>query len=68
VWPVVIVVISPFFDDIAGMIVAGKQVFIQTLIAQPTVEAFNKTVLHWFARRNIMPFDLGVLLPFQHSV
>jgi len=67
-WPVVIVVSPPFFDYITGVIVTGKQVFIQTLIAQPSVEAFNKTVLHWFARGNVMPINLGVLLPFQHGV
>ncbi len=45
-WAVVIIVSSPFFDDIAGVAVTGKQVFVQTFIPQPAVEALDKAILH----------------------
>ena len=58
-----VVVDPPFFDDLAGVVEVGKQVRVQTLIAQPSVEALDKPVPHRLAGRDVMPF-----LPCQHRV
>jgi hypothetical protein len=43
--PVGVVVDPPFLDDLAGLAEVGEQVLIEALVAQPTVEAFDKTIL-----------------------
>jgi hypothetical protein len=44
----------------------AEQGFVQRLIAQPTIEAFDKGILLRLARRNVVPFDLPVLRPAQN--
>lgn len=41
---------------------------VQALIAQPSVEALDKPVLHRLAGRDVMPFDAELLLPGQDSI
>ena len=36
--------------------------------SHPAVEAFVKSVLHWLARRDIVPFDPVILRPGEDSV
>ena len=67
-WPVEIVVDPPFFDDLPGMAVAAEQMLVQALVPQPAVEAFHEAVLHRFSGRNVMPFDVAVLLPGEHGI
>ncbi len=43
----------------------GKQRFIEALIAQPPVEAFDERILGRLARRDVMPFHLPLLPPTQ---
>ena len=43
---VLIVVGPPCFDDVFGVGVAGEDAFVQALVAQAAIEAFNKAVLH----------------------
>ncbi len=45
-----------------------EQVFVEAFLAYPSIESFNQTVLHWFARRNVMPADLAIFLPFEDRV
>ena len=58
-----IVVDPPFFDAVAGMLIAGEEPFVEALVAQPTIEAFHEAVLHRLARCDVVPFDLPILLP-----
>lgn len=67
-WPVQVVVYSPCLDELAGMEVASEQVLVETLVPEPSVEAFDKAVLHGLSRRDVMPFDAAVLLPSEHGV
>ena len=52
---VCVVVDPPFFDDLARLLEVGEQVFVEALIAQAAVEAFDKAILHRFAGCNVMP-------------
>ena len=64
----VIEVVAPYCNQMAGMAQAVEQVFIQALISHPTIEAFDKAVLHRLARGYVVPLDLAIFLPFQDSV
>lgn len=63
-----VIVVSPVFDSLPGMAVAGEQVLVEAFVAQASVEALHEAVLHWLARRNVMPVDGMVLLPFEDGV
>jgi len=67
-WSFNIVVGSPIFDHLAGMAVAGEQVFVQAFVTQSSIEAFDEAVLHRIARLDVMPFDTTVLLPLQDGI
>ena len=53
-----VVVVAPCRDQRPGVAQVGKQVFIETLVPQAAIEAFDEAVLHRFSRRNVVPFDL----------
>lgn len=37
--------------------------------AGPSIhEAFHEGILHWFSRRDVMPFDAGILTPGQYGM
>jgi hypothetical protein len=55
-------------DVIIIMPQAGEQNFIKALIPQTTIEAFDKAVLHWLARRDIVPIDKMVLAPPENGM
>ena len=67
-WPCIVIVPAPIVKGLASVIVAGEQVLIQTFVAQTSVEAFDKSILHGFAGLNVVPFNLGVLAPFENGV
>lgn len=66
--PVVIVVGAPCRNHATGMAQRREQVFVEAFLAHPSVEAFDQTVLHWFSRRDVMPADLAIFLPFEDRV
>jgi len=47
----------PGRDQIAGMGEVAKQRLVQELVPHPTIEAFDKAVLHWLAGRDVVPFE-----------
>ena len=63
-----VVVLPPCFDDLTCLVEVGEQVLVEALVAQPAVEALNKAILHRFARCNVVPFDVVLLLPGQDGV
>ena len=63
-----VVVDPPFFDDVSCLVEIGEQVLVEALVAQPAVEALHEAILHWFARRDVVPFDAALLLPNQDGV
>lgn len=63
--PVHIVVEPPFLDDLARVAIAGVEPLVETLVPEPSDEAFDQTVRHRPSRRNVMPLDLLLLLPGQ---
>lgn len=64
-----VVVDSPFLDNLASLVQIGEQVFVEALVAQPAVEAFDKTVLHRLAGRDVVPLlDPEFLLPGQDRI
>ena len=65
---VMVVVVAPCRDQVAGMAQAGEQMLVEALVPQAAVEALDEAVLHGFARRDVVPFDLSVLLPRQDRI
>ena len=63
-----VVVVSPGIDHPAGMAVASEQVLIEALVAEPADEGLDQFVLHRLARGDVVPIDLGVLLPLQEGI
>ena len=56
-----VVVRPPCLDDPSRRGQRGEQVFVQTLVAQATIKAFDEAVLLRLARRDVMPLDARVL-------
>jgi hypothetical protein len=44
------------------------QVFVQALVAQATIERFYRAILLRLTRRDVMPFDPGVLAPGEDGM
>lgn len=65
---VLVIVLPPSTDDLPGMTVTGKQMLIETLVPEPAVEALDEAILHRLARRDVVPLDAALLLPFEHRV
>ena len=66
--PDVVVVVSPECQLTTGVIQRIEDLLIQQFVAHAAVEAFNEAILHRLARRDVVPVDLAVLLPFQDGV
>lgn len=64
-WPNRVVVDPPSLDDLPRKMQAVEEVFVQTLISQPSIEAFNERVLRWFPRCDVVPFYDRFFDPFQ---
>src|SRR3954451_10558052 len=63
-----IVVDPPCFDDLTRLFEITEQVLVEALVAQPAVEALHEAILHRFARRDVVPFDVVLLLPSQDGI
>ena len=63
-----VVVDPPCLDDLARLLEAGEEMLVEALIAQAPVEALDEAVLHRLARRDVVPFDMALLLPVQDGV
>jgi hypothetical protein len=67
VWPELVIVLAPGFDQIARFGKAKEKMFIEAFVAEFAVEAFDEGVLHRLAGLNVVPGDpLGG--PAQHRV
>ena len=53
---------------ITGLCQVAEQRLVQELVPHPAVEAFDETVLHRLARRDVVPFDLVLGAPLQDRV
>lgn len=67
-WPVHIVVDAPCLDDLAGLRQSVEQIFVETFVAQPSIEALDEGVLGGLTRGNVVPFDTTVLGPFEDGM
>ena len=65
---VVIVVVAPCRNQMAGMAQRREQVLVQAFVPQATIEALHEAVLHRLSRCDVVPFNLPILLPFEHGV
>ena len=63
-----IVVGFPGRDDPPCVGKVVEQVLIQAFVAQPSVEALDEAVLHWFSGCDVMPFDAALISPFEDGV
>src|SRR5215467_6373097 len=67
-WPAVVVVIAPESQLTAGFLQRVEPFHVQTLIAQPSVEALDKAVLDGPARPDERQLNSGLNGPdFHHS-
>lgn len=64
----VIVIVTPRRDQLPGVAQVGEQVLVETLVSQAAVEALDEAVLHGLSRRDVVPLDLPVFLPFQDGI
>ena len=60
-----VVILLPSSDSGAGLSKRREQGLIETLVAEAAVEALDKSALHRFAGSDVMPFDMGLLAPFE---
>ena len=67
-WSVPVVIAAPHRQRDSGCGQRGEERFIEMLIAQTPVERFNKTVLHGFAWRDIVPFNSCIVGPFENGI
>ena len=58
-----IIIVSPGGDRLARMSGAHEQRLVEKFVAHATVEALDKPVLRWLARRDIVPLDAGIAGP-----
>jgi hypothetical protein len=65
---VVIVVVAPCRNQLAGMAQPDEEVLVQAFVPEPAVEALHEAVLHGLARRDVVPLDMALLLPLQDGV
>src|SRR6218665_2257101 len=66
-WSVSVVVLLPCDDFRPGLRQRREQGFVEAFVAEAAIEAFHEAVLHWLARRDVMPVDVRVLAPFQNG-
>jgi len=64
----VVVVGPPVFDEPTGLRQTWEPMLVEALVARPTVQRFNKAILHRLARCNLVPFDPTFLLPSNDGV
>ncbi len=67
-WAVVVEVVSPCRHQIAGMAQVIEQMRVQAFVPHAAIEAVDEPVLHWLARRDIVPIDFAIFVPFQDGV
>lgn len=56
---------SAFFDDATRRGHAAEQVLIEAFVPEAAVQSLDEAILSRLSRRDLMPFDAGVLLPLQ---
>jgi hypothetical protein len=66
--PVVVVIGAPGFQHGAGVHERVEQGLIEQLVPQTADEGLGKGVLHWLARRDVVPLDLVVVGPPQDGI
>ncbi len=64
---VVVVFLSPGFDDRLGVTQADKPVFVQAFVAQTSVERFDVGILIWFSGLDLPQLHTTLMRPVQHG-
>ena len=55
VWPELVVILAPGFDQVSGFGKPEEKMFVQTLVTKFAVEAFDEGVLHRLAGLDVVP-------------
>lgn len=63
-----VIILAPCGQCDTGMVQGREQGFVQQLIAQTTVEAFDEGVLGRFSGRDVMPVKLAIIDKLQDRV
>ena len=67
-WTDSIIVDPPCLDDAASLAEAVEQVLVETFVPQAAIERFHERILCRLPGCNVVPFDAGLLHPFQDRV
>lgn len=67
-WSVIVEVSAPRCDEFTSQSEAVDQMFVQTFIPHPAVDAFHKAILHWFAGHDVVSIDFAVFLLFKDGM
>ena len=65
--PDIVVVAPPGLDEDPGLGERGEDFFVQALVAESAVEAFDEGVLGRLAGRDVMPFQAGLVRPLDRK-
>lgn len=67
-WTDGIVIHSPRFDDAASFAKPVEQMLVEARVPQATIKRFHERILRRLSGRDVVPFDPGLLHPFQDRV
>lgn len=62
-WAVIVVVHDPAGDRRTSVVEVAEQGLVEEFVPHAAVEGFADTVLHGASRRDVVPFDTGLLRP-----
>ena len=60
-----VVVMAPSRQHFSGVGEAIEDILVEAFVPQFPIEAFNEAILLRLARRDVVPGDAGLVLPFQ---
>ena len=55
-----VVIVPPGGQHEPGMSQRGEQGLVEAFVPQAAIEALHEAILHWFSRRDVMPFDPAI--------
>lgn len=67
-WADGIAIGPPGFDNAGRLTETVEQVHVETFVPQPAIERFHKRILRRLYGCNVVPFDAGLLHPYQDRV
>ena len=64
----IVVMLSPFFDDLARLLQAGEPVLVQAIVAEGAIKALAEGILDRLARLDKVELHSGLLCSEEHGL